>query len=104
MKFVPGVISIRVMMIEKFHELAPRFIYHVVSDEHVEKECQSHQQKEKNDIHHFTSINFTKKQRANHRRNQHENCNTQHADIHDIAQHRWLPLDEPADREGQCEA
>jgi hypothetical protein len=48
--------------------------------------------------HHFTSINSTKKQRANHRRNQHEHRNAQYADIHDIAQHRWLPLDEPRNR------
>lgn len=52
--------------------------------------------------HHPTSINLAEKQRANHRRNQHEQCNAQYADIHDIAQHRRLPFYEPADREGQC--
>lgn len=54
--------------------------------------------------HHFTSINSTKKQRTNHRRHQHKHRNAQYAEIHDITQHRWLPLDEPAYRECQCEA
>jgi len=104
MKFVPGIIPIGVAVIEELDKITPCFINHFISDEHVETECQSHQQKEKNDIHHFTSISFDNEQRANHRRNQHEHRNAQYANIHDIAQHRWLPLDEPAYRECQCEA
>ena len=88
-------------MIEELYELTPCFVHHIVSDEHVETEHQSHHQKKKNDTPDFTSLNSTKKQRANHRRNQHEQRNAQHADIHDIAHHWRLPFNEPADREGQ---